>query len=358
MYRCILSGLIWVLPSRVVVASSHVHLTISGHVHASGAMASSAAAHETADGTARTKLMRSRAEAPLIYFQRDIAGVSQLEQSIRSSPAGQSTAFSAEATTDATTRSAALMILFLVLSLCGLIWMQRKRLVQGSRRELWANIFVLLYVMLTIAVDILIRRSHQQGGDAYSFHPASLVLLIEVAKLAVSCVVAAVDFDNTRRVTRMEFLNVVRLMLPPGICYWLLNLGRYIALAGADLDEYRVWRATDIIFVAVFWFLLFRKVPKFQHVVGIALVFLACLLLHPQISFRLSWAMMATVGLAFMSSLGLVTNELGLKASSETPISIQNIALYVDGNFQRYDQHDVGNHCSGCLLGPLRSLCA
>lgn len=249
---------------------------------------------------------------------------------MRGNATGQSAAPSGEeVAADGSDRRAAMMISVLVLSLSGLIWMQRKRLVQGSRREMFANVAVVLYAILTIAVDILIRRSHQQGGDVYAYHPQSLVLLIEVAKLAVSCLVAAIDFENTRKVTRTEFLRVVRLMLTPGISFFLLNLGRYVALAAADLDEYRVWRATDIIFVAVFWFLLFRRVPKFQHVVGIALVFTACLVLHPEISFRLSWAMTATVGLAFMSSLGLVTNELGLKASSETSIAVQNIALYV-----------------------------
>jgi len=230
--------------------------------------------------------------------------------------------------------SAALMIVVLCLSLVGLLWVQRRYLQNSSRTELVATCCLLLYMGLTIAVDVLIRRFHQQGIDsAFTFKPAVMTLFIEIGKLVTSCLLALVNWRGTRECSWRDFGNTMLRMAVPGVCYVGLNLGRYLALSGADLDEYRVWRCTDIIFVALIWFGMFRKRPGRHEVGGIAMVFASCAMMHLQDSTlsattRLSWPIMAILGLALVSSLGLVTNELGMKASADLSIFVQNIALY------------------------------
>merc|ERR1719230_850740 len=93
---------------------------------------------------------------------------------------------------------------------------------------------------------------------------------------------ALVDWENTRNCSWTEFRKTMVLMMIPAACFVALNLGRYAALSGADLDQYRVWRCTDIIWVAVLWFTLFKKRPGRNQICGIALVFLSCTMMHHQ----------------------------------------------------------------------------
>lgn len=228
--------------------------------------------------------------------------------------------------------SAAAMLLMLCLSLAGLLWAHRSRFQNASKGELLANGCVLLYIVLTVVIDVLIRRFHQEGLDTYKFSPAVVVFFIEVGKLLISGIMALVDWKHTRECSSRELGSTLLLMVVPAACYVFLNLGRYLALSGADLDEYRVWRSTDIIFVAILWFTMFRTKPKPKQVYGIALVFVACALMSLQdltVSMRVTSSVLSILGLAFVSSLGLVTNELGLKGSANLSIFVQNFALYL-----------------------------
>lgn len=227
---------------------------------------------------------------------------------------------------------AVVMIVVLSMSLLIMIWIQRSRFENSSTKELLATGCVFGYMGLTIIVDILIRKFHQEGLEsAFKFHPAVMVLLIEIGKLALSGTASLVDWQHTRESSMGDFAQTMKLMMIPSVCYVFLNIGRYMALSGADLDTYRVWRCTDIGFVVVIWYAMFRKKPTVNQLCGLALVFCACAGMHVQDMKNTTsmWPVLIITGLAFVSSLGLVTNEFGLKASANLSIFVQNVALYL-----------------------------
>jgi len=231
-------------------------------------------------------------------------------------------------------RNAAVMLMVLCFLLCVLVWTQRSTFQNSSKTEMFATSCVFFYMVLTIAVDVLIRKFHQQGdNNTFQFSPAVMTTLIEIGKLAVMIVGAGVDWKNTRECSFAEIKNTMLLMTIPAACFVALNLGRYLALSGADLDQYRVWRSTDILFVACIWFTMSKKIPGRHQIAGIALVFFSCAIMHlskdkkatGQIS---PLAIMVILGIAFVASLGLVMNEFGLKASTQLSLFVQSICLY------------------------------
>jgi len=237
--------------------------------------------------------------------------------------------------TPASNKCAAAMLVILSLSLGILIWTQRDRFQNSSITELLASSCILLYIVVTISADILIRQ-FAGGGDTFQFSPAVITALVEVGKLIVFIVGASVDWKNTRECSLAEFGRTMQLMAIPAACFVTLNIIRYGALSGADLDQYRVWRSVDIIFVACIWFTMFKKTPSRKQIAGICLVFLSVTMMHMghnqdnkssgEIS---SVAIITIVAMALLSSLGLVLNEFGLKASTELSLFVQGIALYL-----------------------------
>jgi len=231
---------------------------------------------------------------------------------------------------------AAAMIVILSLTLAILICTQRGRFQNSSKGELLATSCILLYIVVTISADVLIRKFHQQAViTTFLFSPAVITTLVEAGKLIVMIVGAAVDWKNTRKCSLAEFGKTMQLMSIPAACFVALNVIRYGALAGADLDQYRVWRSTDIIFVACIWFAMSKKTPQTKQIAGIGLVCLSCATMHvmhhqdKQSSGEISSvAIITIVSMALLSSLGLVLNDFGLKASTELSLFVQSIALY------------------------------
>jgi len=232
---------------------------------------------------------------------------------------------------------AAAMLVILSLTLGILIWTQRERFQNSSKGEMLASSCVLLYIVVTISADVLIRKFHQQAvNTTFQFSPAVVTTLVEVGKLIVMTVGAAVDWKNTCKCSLAEFGKTMQLMSIPAACFVTLNVVRYGALAGADLDQYRVWRSTDIIFVACLWFTMAKKTPQSKEIVGIVLVCLSCAMMSvthhqdKQSSGEISpVAIITIVAMALLSSLGLVLNEFGLKASTQLSLFVQSIALYL-----------------------------
>lgn len=233
-------------------------------------------------------------------------------------------------------KCAAAMLVILSLTLGILIWTQRSRFQNSSTKELIATSCVVLYMMQTITLDVVIRKFHEQGvSNAFQFSPVVFTLFVEIGKLAVMIVGASVDWKNTSKCSLAEFGSTAKLMTIPAACFVALNILRFTALSGADLDQYRVWRSTDIFFVACIWFSMFKKAPSSKQIVGIGLVMFSCLIMgvgHNQdkkSSGEVSAAAIITVlTMAFLSSLGLVMNEFGLKANTELSIFVQGAALY------------------------------
>jgi len=226
---------------------------------------------------------------------------------------------------------AAVMIGILSVSLGVLIWTQRDRFKNSSTTEKIATSCVVLYVVLTMSVHVLIRRFHQQGvNTAFQFSPAVVTLLIEVGKLSVMVVGALVDWENTRKCTLAEFMKTMKLMSIPAGCFVTMNILRFTCLSGTDLDQYRVWRSTDTIFVACIWFAVFKKTPGVNQIAGIGLVLLSGVIVamtHP-LTRQQAGQVAPIMAMVLLSSVGLVLNEFGLKASTELSLFVQNMTLY------------------------------
>jgi len=214
-------------------------------------------------------------------------------------------------------------------------YMYRDRIRDTPRNALFANCCVLLYTVLTISADIIMQLLHQQdGGKAYKFHPAVMVFLAEFGKLVLNGGLAIVDHKNTKLCSPNDFLTTLKLMTLPAVCFITLNLLRYHALASADLGEYRVFRSFDVVVVAVLWCVAFKKTLKVTQVVGVGLVTLSCISLAFGSAFASStavrgWQTAVVLAMAFISSLGMVTNEMGLRGLPHLSLFTQNCSLYL-----------------------------
>jgi len=138
-----------------------------------------------------------------------------------------------------------------------------------------------------------------------------------------------VDWENTRKCTLAEFMKTMKLMSIPAACFVTMNILRYVCLAGADLDQYRVWRSTDTVFVACIWFAVFKKTPGFNQIAGIGLVVLSCAIMAmTHWDMKLTGEVAPIMAMVLLASVGLVLNEFGLKASTELSLFVQNMTLY------------------------------
>lgn len=234
------------------------------------------------------------------------------------------------------TRNLAYFVLgLLALSLVAGSYIYRERIVQAPRSALLANGSVLLYSVLTITADILVQILHQNGGErGYKFHPAALVFFVEFGKLVFNAMAAAVDYKNTQLCSVSDFVTTMKLMTMPAACFVSLNIIRYYALASANLSEYRVFRSFDVVIVAILWCVAFKRSLKVTQLAGVGLVTLSCVSLAwgnaaiANQGVRLSQTALV-LSMAFISSLGMVTNEMGLKALPHLSLFTQNCALYV-----------------------------
>jgi len=223
------------------------------------------------------------------------------------------------------------MVVLLISCLAG-SYIYRERILDTPRSVLFANSCVLLYTVLTISADIIMQLLH--GGNAYKFHPAVMVFLAEFGKLVLNGGLAIFDYKNTKLCSPNDFLTTLKLMTLPAVCFISLNLLRYHALASADLGEYRVFRSFDVVVVAVLWCLAFKRTLKVTQIVGVGLVTLSCISLAFGSAFASStpvrgWQTAVVLVMAFISSLGMVTNEMGLRGLPHLSLFTQNCSLYL-----------------------------
>jgi len=120
----------------------------------------------------------------------------------------------------------------------------------------------------------------------------------------------------------------------PAACFFTLNLIRFHALVDGDFSEYRVYRSFDVVIVAVLWCVVFKRTLKVHEVVGVGLVTLSCLSLGLGSSMLSGtsvrgWPTAVVLLMAFISSLGMVTNEMGFRSLPHLTFFTQNCAFYV-----------------------------
>mmetsp|Transcript_13688 Transcript_13688/g.25940 ORF Transcript_13688/g.25940 Transcript_13688/m.25940 type:complete len:916 (-) Transcript_13688:38-2785(-) len=221
--------------------------------------------------------------------------------------------------------SSRVLILVIVLFIAALLSLRRNRLAGTGHRAAVA-VCLLLYVICVVLADAV--AWNQISDRAHPLRPVVLVFVTELVKLLASAASVAADVQQNgsskAAISAWPFLDMMGLMVLPGLCYTVLDIGRLMVLPGSGIVQYHVGRSLEIAFVCPVWFATFRKMAKANEVLGLMLVFLASgFLLQPQ---AVSGYLM--VGLACISALGLVINDLILKASPDVPLAVQNCALY------------------------------
>jgi len=196
---------------------------------------------------------------------------------------------------------------------------------------LLANGSVVLYTVATVTADIIIQTLHIRSGGKYDFHPSVVVFLSEFGKLGLNSILAMADYKQTRSCSPIW---TMRSMMIPAACFFTLNLIRFYALADGDLGEYRVFRSFDVVIVAVLWCVVFKKTLKVHQVFGVGLVTLSCvsLAVGSSISSGIAvrgWQTGIVLLMAFISSFGMVTNEMGFRSLPHLTLFTQNCSLYV-----------------------------
>jgi len=228
-----------------------------------------------------------------------------------------------------------LIIMVVLYMIAPALYLHMARIIlQTPRSELLANGCVLLYTVATITADIIIQTLHIRSGGKYNFHPSVMVFLVEFGKLGLNSILAMADYKQTRSCSPSDFFWTMRLMMIPAACFFTLNLIRFYALADGDLGEYRVFRSFDVVIVAGLWCVFFKRTLKVHEMVGVGLVTLSCVSLGLGSSILSGTVVRGpqtaiVLLMAFISSLGMVTNEMGFRSLPHLTLFTQNCALYV-----------------------------
>mmetsp|Transcript_119365 Transcript_119365/g.266608 ORF Transcript_119365/g.266608 Transcript_119365/m.266608 type:complete len:454 (-) Transcript_119365:162-1523(-) len=201
-----------------------------------------------------------------------------------------------------------------------------------------------IYIAVSVAIDISIvaqktpvspTQDKKKGSvlhAAYDFNPACALLVTEAVKLVTSSLLyayARVTDGSPDAFRDVTWTDVIYLLAPAGI-FTLNNMMVFVAIGKADTSTFGVFRETQIVWTALFWWMVFRTPLGWFRLLSILTVVIGLILNQVPNLFKahVSWAFVWVMIMTLCNTVGSVVNEYAMKRTKGMNINLQNMMLY------------------------------
>jgi drug/metabolite transporter (DMT)-like permease len=206
---------------------------------------------------------------------------------------------------------------------------------------------------MSVSADTITTMVASNHGGKLSFHPACLVLLVEITKFAFSAILRVISLcmqKSTAEAEAAKLESVVKsgpqswvqvfsygaaIALPAGI-YAASNILNYYGIARSKTSQYAIFRETGLLWNACLWCVVFNMAISKRRWLAIFGIFLGCSIkaVPDIVSGETSLVDLGVIAImiqSFLSALGGVSNEYVLKKDPNADINTQNAIMYFFG---------------------------
>jgi len=194
---------------------------------------------------------------------------------------------------------------------------------------------IVCYLTFSVLIDTNISASGN-AGKGQKFEPACAVILVELGKLIVSCVLYTVarwkpTFSEGQPFIQENFSMKDAVYLAfPGLLFAINNMLVWLSIGHNEMASFGVFRDTIIFFNAAIWCVVFRSTLGLRRNLALCMVFVGLCVnqIGPLLTSSISPMVLLVLLMAFTNAVASVANEFAIKQNSGLDLNLQNAVLY------------------------------